>query len=134
MDIRLKRAARMPLRVEVVDDSFAVRLFPLSDRFVARVELADRLVAEVEQIGVEERKVIVRFFRPVHVDPGQSSVTLRVVFVLHPHRLVEDGSGEASNVSCREDILVSADAPALIDDDPVVDRPIEVSMLSEPVG
>ena len=57
----------LAVAVDVGDDALAVRLGPLRDRVEARVDVADRLVAEVEQVGVEEREVVVRLAGAGHV-------------------------------------------------------------------
>ncbi len=40
----------MLVRVDVGDDPLSLRRLPLLDRVEARVDLADRLVAEVEEV------------------------------------------------------------------------------------
>src|SRR5882672_6088174 len=44
--------------LEVVDHALAERLFPVGERLLARVEVAYRLVAELEEIRIEEREVV----------------------------------------------------------------------------
>ncbi len=55
--------ARLAVAVDVGDDALAVRLGPLGDGVQTRVHVADRLVAELEQVGVEERQMVVRLRR-----------------------------------------------------------------------
>src|SRR6476619_189733 len=55
-----KEPARMLVRVDVGDDPLSLRRLPLLDRVEARVDLADRLVAEVEEVRVEAGDVVVR--------------------------------------------------------------------------
>jgi len=43
--------------VEIVDDALAERLLPIAHRLKPRIEVAHRLVPDVEQIRVEERQV-----------------------------------------------------------------------------
>src|SRR5260370_2708793 len=44
---------------QVVDHALAHRLLPVGYGLEPRVQLADRLVAELEQVGVEERQVAI---------------------------------------------------------------------------
>jgi len=46
--IRSIGAAPDLARAQVIDDPLAVRLFPFARRFKPRIQLADRLVADVE--------------------------------------------------------------------------------------
>src|SRR2546421_251208 len=73
-----QEAARPPLLVEVADDSPAVRLDPFGERLQARVDFADCLVAEVEEVGVEERQVVVRLVGSGHVGADVAAVALRM--------------------------------------------------------
>ena len=59
--------ARLAVAVDVGDDALAVRLGPLGDGVETRVHVTDRLVAEVEQVGVEERQMVVRLRGAGHV-------------------------------------------------------------------
>src|SRR2546423_567362 len=59
-------AARRAVRV-VGDDAFAVRLLPVLDGLEPRIDLADGFVSEVEEVGVEEREVLVGLRRAGHV-------------------------------------------------------------------
>ena len=72
----------------------------------ARVELADRLVAEVEQIGVEERQVVVGLPGAGHVRADRLTVRVRVILVLDPPSSPSADSGKratspAANTSSR---------------------------------
>ena len=84
--------------------------------------LADRLVAEVEEVGVEEREVVVGRVRSGHVRADGAAVALRVVLVLDAQRRPERSDGEARHVAGGEDVVAPADAAAVVDDDPVVER------------
>src|SRR5690348_4899474 len=53
-----EEAARAAGLVDVGDRPLAVRLLPGLDRGKPRVDLADGLVAEVEEIGVEKRQMV----------------------------------------------------------------------------
>ena len=53
--------------------------------------IADRLVAEVEQVGVEERQMVVRRVGPGHVRADDLAVRVRVILVLDAHRRPERG-------------------------------------------
>src|SRR5262249_58766161 len=44
---------------EVIDDTLAERRLPVGEGFAARVELADRLVAQLEEVRVKEGQVAV---------------------------------------------------------------------------
>ena len=77
-----QESAGAPVGILVADDALAVRLRPLGDRLEPRVEFPDRLVAEVEEIRVEERQVVVGLVSACHVPAYQPAVALRVIFVL----------------------------------------------------
>src|SRR5436305_1880773 len=86
--------ARLPVVVDIRDRSLPVRLLPRLDGRQARVDLADRLVAELEEIGVEERDVVVRLVGPGHVRADDLAVGVRVVLVLDAEALAERGARE----------------------------------------
>ena len=107
--------------VDVRDDPLAVRLLPALDGLEPRVDLADRLVAEIEHVGVEERQVDVRDVRAGHVRPDRAAVGLRVILVLDPEAPTERRDREARDVAGGEDVFAPRDTAQLVDDDPVVD-------------
>src|SRR4051812_16537373 len=51
--------AAHPIVGQVVDDALAERRLPVGDRAVPGVDLADRFVAEIEEIRIEEGHVLV---------------------------------------------------------------------------
>jgi hypothetical protein len=63
---------------------FATRVSPFGERVQPRVDLADRLVAEVEEIGVEERQVVVRLVGAGHRAAHVCPVAFGVIFMLNP--------------------------------------------------
>ena len=94
---------------------------PRRDAAQARVRFPDRLVAELEQVGVEERQVVVRLAGAGCVRADRAAVAVRVVLVLDPDALPERLRREANDVARREDVLGARNAPVLVHDDPVVD-------------
>src|SRR5262245_13857862 len=120
-DVPEQDAARPPLVVDVRDDALAVRLVPTLHRRKARVELADRLVAEIEEVGVEERNVVIRHVGARHVRADGFPVRVRVVLVLDPVAPAERGDREVRDVAGREHVVAPVDAAVLVDDDAVVD-------------
>src|SRR5436190_16286332 len=113
-----QHAARFAV-LDVRDDALAVRLLPVLDHLEAGVDLPDRLVAEVEEVGVEERQVVVRSGRAGHVRAHGFAVRVCVILVLDPHRRTECADGEPSDIAGGEDVLVPGYAPVLVDDDSV---------------
>src|SRR5260221_3133542 len=89
--------ARPALPVDVRDDAFAVRLVPPLDRRRARIDFADRLVAEVEQVGIEERDVVVGPARAPPVRSHSLALRSRMISVLDPEGPAECGAREAPN-------------------------------------
>src|SRR5438552_14654829 len=120
-DVPEQEAARPPRVVHVGNDALAVRDVPPLYRGEARIDVADRLVAELEHVGVEERQVVVRHARTGHVRADDLAVGLGVVLVLDPEPAAERGRREARDVAGREDVLVALDPSELVDDDAVVD-------------
>ena len=120
-DVPEEHAAR-PAVLDVSHDALAVRLLPVLDRLEPRVDLPDRLVAEVEQVGVEERQVVVRRRprrpcsrrRPCHAcwrDPRARSASS-----MPSARTGKRATSPAANTfSCPDH------APVLVHDDSVVD-------------
>ena len=119
-DVPEQEPARLAVAVDVGDDTLAVRLRPLGDRVETRVDVADRLVAELEQIGVEERQMVVRLRCARHVGADGTAVGVRVVLVLDAPRASERRDGEASDVAGGEDVVASSSAAELVDEDAVV--------------
>src|SRR5262249_55423327 len=68
--------------VDVADDALPVRVRPLDERLLSRVEISDGLVPEIEEVGVEERKVLVRRIGSGHVRADTSTVRIRMILVL----------------------------------------------------
>src|SRR5260370_19897524 len=81
-DVPEENAARPALIVDVRDDTFAVRLVPALHRRESRIDFADRLVADVEQVGVAERDVVVGLARARHVRADGLAVRVRMILVL----------------------------------------------------
>ena len=92
------------------------------DRREARVDLADGLVAEVEQVGVEERQVVVRLARAGHVRAHDAAVRVRVILVLGASGAAEHEVRKVRDVARGEHVVAAVDASVLVDDDAVVDR------------
>src|SRR4029079_11247077 len=76
---------------------------------------------EVEEVGGEERQVVLRLSRAGPVRADTSAVALCVILVLDSHRPAERGHGEAGDVACGEDIVATVDATVFVDDDAVRD-------------
>src|SRR5256885_6155893 len=74
--------ARTALLVDVRNRALSIRLLPRLDRLEPGVDLADGLVAEVEQIRVEEREVVVHEACAGHVRAHDLAVCIRVILVL----------------------------------------------------
>ena len=98
-------AARPLGIVDVAEDALAQWIAPGRDGAKARVGLPDRLVAEVEQVGVEERQVVVRLAGAGHVRADRPAVAVRVVLVLDPDALAERLRREARDIAGREDVV-----------------------------
>src|SRR3954447_862251 len=81
-DVPEQEAARAPVLAEVGDRALSERLLPRRDRLEPGVHLAHGLVAEVEQVGVEERHMVVDDAGPGHVGADDLAVRVRVVLVL----------------------------------------------------
>src|SRR3569833_5714 len=120
-DVPEQEAARPPVCVDVRDRPLAERLVPRLDRLQARVDLADGLVAEVEQVGVEERHVVVDDPGAGHVGADDLAVRVRMVLVLDTEALPEHGARVVRDIACGEHVVAPVDAPVLVDDAPVVD-------------
>jgi len=105
---------------QVVDHSLPERFLPVFDDLEARIELAHRLVAEVEEVGVEERQMVVRLCPTGHVAPGHAPHRVGVVFVLEAQAAIQDGAVEAGNVARGKDVGM-AGTQVLVDHDAVVD-------------
>src|SRR5690242_10936192 len=74
-DVPEEDAAR-PAVLDVRDYALPIRLLPVLDGLEARVDRADGLVAEAEEIGVEERQVVVGRVGAGHVRSDGASVRL----------------------------------------------------------
>src|SRR4051794_37439937 len=74
-----EEAARARVRVDVRDDSLALRGLPLLHGVEAGVHLADRLVAEVEEIRIEERDAVECPVGAGHVPADGAAVPRRLV-------------------------------------------------------
>src|SRR4029077_1215120 len=109
-DVPEEHSARLAV-LDVGDIALAVRLLPVLDDLESRVDDPDRLVAEVEQVGVEEGEVQVRTVSSGHVRADGPPVTVRVILVLDPQRDPESGNRETGDVPCSKDVVVTGDAP-----------------------
>ena len=116
-----QEAARPPLVVDEGDDALAIRLVPPLDRREPRIDFAHCLVAEVEEVGVEEREVVVRLPCAGHVRADRPAVRVRVILVLDAGVLAERGDREVRDVTGREDVVAVSRAAVFVHDDPVVD-------------
>ena len=74
---------------DVRDDTLPVRLLPVRDRREPGVDLPHRFVAEVEEVGVERRKVVVGPAGARHVRADGLPVRDGVVLVLDACRVTE---------------------------------------------
>ena len=128
-DVPEQEPARLAVAVDVGDDALPVRLDPLSDGIELGVDIPDRLVAEVEEVGVEEGEVLVRLTGAGHVGADDSAVSVRVILVLDPARPAEGGSRKAGDVSGGEHVVASAGTSVLVHEDAVVD--VEAGRLRE---
>src|SRR4051812_3441293 len=111
-----QHAARLAV-LDIRDDALPVRLLPVLDHLEAGVDLSHRLVAEVEQVGVEERQVVVRGGGARHVRADGLAVRVRVILMLDPHHRAERADGKACDVAGGKDVFVPGDAPVLVHDD-----------------
>src|SRR5471030_1365230 len=102
--------ARPPVIVDVRDNPLAVRLLPALDSREPRVDLAHRLVTQIEHVGVEEREMVVRNARTGHVRADRAAVRLRMVLVLEAEATAERGERETRDVPGREDVFAALDA------------------------
>src|SRR5690606_16987101 len=99
--------------LEVVDHALAERLLPVLDHGEVRVQVADGLVAQVEQVGVEERQVVVRLGRAGHGAAGGAALGVRVVLVLDADAPAQRGVEEHGDVPGGVDVLVTGAEPAV---------------------
>jgi hypothetical protein len=114
-DVPEQESARLAVPVDVGHDALPVRFSPLGDRVQPRVDVSDRLVSELEQVRVEERKVVVRLACARHVRADNPPVGVRVVLVLDAPRAAERGNGEAGDVAGREHVVAATSSPELVD-------------------
>src|SRR6185312_3629744 len=80
-DVAQEDAAHPVVR-QIVDDAFVVRLLPVGDRLERRIDVADRLVSEVEQVGEEVGHARVHLVVARHVLPGDQALVDRIIPVL----------------------------------------------------
>ena len=73
--------------------------------------------------------MVVRLVGAGHVRADLPAVALGVVLVLHPDAGPEQRGGKTRDVARREEVVASADAPVVVDDDAVVD--LEAGRLGE---
>ena len=104
-----QHAARLAV-LDIRDDALAVRLLPVLDDLEPGVDEPDGLVAEVEEVGVEERQMVVRCAGAGHVRADGLAVRVRVILVLDAQRRPERADGEARDVAGGEDVLVPGHA------------------------
>jgi len=110
------------LAIEVVDLPGFGQSVPVGERLQSRVEQADRLVAEVEQIGVEKGEVVVRLGCTGHVRADAAAVALGVIFVFDAHLGGKCRDREMGNVTGCEHVLTTVDTAEGVDDDAVCHR------------
>ena len=106
-------------RAQIVDDALAVRLHPVLHDVHVGAELADGFVAEVEEIGVEVRQVLVGFAGAGHVAPGLFAHHVGVVLVLHSPAHAERAALEVGDIAGGVDVGLRR-AQLRVDDDAVV--------------
>src|SRR3954452_2272474 len=109
-----EEAARVLVRVDVGDDPLSKRSLPPLHRAEARIDLADRFVAEIEEIRVEEGDVVVHLVGTGHVRAHDLPVRVRVILVLDAEAPPEDRAREACRVARGEDVVTIADAAVLV--------------------
>src|SRR5437762_6084268 len=103
----------------VVDHAFAEPLLPVGDGLETRVDVTHRFVAELEQVGVEERQMVIGSRPPRHVEAGGAAHRVGVVFVLHAQPCAERWILEVRHVAGGIDVGL-AGATRLVHDDSVV--------------
>src|SRR5881628_2814033 len=106
--------------LQVVDHAFAKRLLPVGERLEPRVGLADGLIAELEEVRVEEREVVIRLRLATHGTARRPAHGVRVVLVLHPEARFERRVVEVRDVARGVDVRLAGAAP-LVHHDTVVD-------------
>src|SRR5579875_1257968 len=102
-DVPQQNATHLAL-AQVVHDALAVRLFPLAHRLKPGVQLADGLVAELEQVGVKGRQMRIALSRAGHIASGLAAHRIGVVFMLDPNTLVEGRIEKSCDIAGRIDI------------------------------
>ena len=107
--------------LDVADDSLAVRLCPLDDGVQPRVHVPDGLVAEIEEIGVEERQVVVGRVGSGHVRADIAAVCRRMVLVLDSPEPAER-RGKPRHVARGEHVVPPFDPSVLVHEHAVVER------------
>src|SRR3954447_21958931 len=90
--------------VEIVDDASLVFFLPVGKGVESAVDVADGLVAELEQVREEERHVSEWFASPGHVAAGVLALAEGIVPMLEP-AWAETGLREERDVAGRVDVL-----------------------------
>src|SRR3989449_5748680 len=78
-----------PAVLQVVDHAFTIRLLPVGERLEARVGVADGFIAELEEVRVEERQMVIRLRLATHGTARRAAHRVGIVLVLHPQAGVE---------------------------------------------
>src|SRR5262249_33815241 len=108
-----------PAIPQVVDHPLPVRLLPVGYGLKPGVHLAYGLVAQLEQVRVEEREVVVGDGSTGHRLARQPTHCVGVILVLHAESLVQGRVVEVGYVSGGVDVRV-AGAQGCIDANPVL--------------
>src|SRR5690348_11136199 len=111
-----------------MDHAFAERGDPLLHGFEARIEDADSLVAEVEQVRIEERQFVVGRVLAGHASARAGTHADRRVLVLDTHAPAERGRGKGRDLPGRVAVGIGT-AQVVVDHDAVVD--FEAGVLRE---
>src|SRR2546421_910682 len=90
-----------PAVPQIVDHAFPERFLPIRHRLEPGVQLTHRLIAQVEQVRIEERQVVVAGRPARHIQAGRAPHGVGVVFVLQPQPGAEGRIPEAGAVPRR---------------------------------
>lgn len=93
-----QRAAH-PALPQVVDHALAVRLLPVGHGFQTRIDLSHGLVAQLEEIGVEGRQVVVADGLAGHGAARHLTHRVGVVFMFHAEVLCQRGIEELGRIA-----------------------------------
>src|SRR6516225_11342303 len=106
--------------VEIIDDAFAVGLFPVGHLLEPRVQLAHGFVPQLEEIGIEVWEMMIWFGVPGHSLSCCPPHCVGIVFVLDADALAQRRIVEGRNITSRVNVWMTR-AQRFIDDDAAID-------------